>query len=1435
MKKYEKYIKKNMIGGNNKLCDLVLSKEELAFLGFNTANYANSCNNESLMYILDCEMVITNLGQELAAICVIDNKKNILLNELVKPKGNIIDYITHITGYTEETFENIIMTKEKIIDRVTRIIRPIDIIAGHDICSDMKVLDFLNHMYYNFIDTKILFPHSDGPPTFHSLRYLSEKYANKVIQEDMHNAEEDCIAVLDIVNFFVSSGYIKSKYKRPLQLFTDENPPVLSDIETALEVNEENIVALFLKGSRAIGTFGIRNTGKPSDWDYIAVIDDKINVIPDTIIKYGNVDIAIYNFKYFITMCEEQVIWILEAMYVNDPNELMVNKFDFKKYMFDYYSRYPQSYWAKYLISSVGEWKAKKISNFKRFFKENLIYKATKQLFFAYRFVNYGIEIINYKRIRDLSAWNDFWTRLKGETEITNTVYDKYINEIETSHRIFLSLFQKTPRYGGFKENLIKNEFQYKKQLEKESGNVDFNKSLFIRQNNFINDFLLQLVDAENTENKIIQYLYKIYGLNCIRDNYNLILISHNKCTLINEITSQLFYSIVDFNNLKVIASSFDKILNFNLDNKLNSQNLFQVKYNGYLCLMYYYNGKWNVSIKNNQLALKNNQENFLKVWNEMNYNFENLDKNYSYTFEMILKDFPHVIRYEKNNLILLCAKNNQTLKEIDIYDRTIIRNFNLPEIINISQFNVDDILNLRNIEGCIILDSNFNRTKILTKEFLKFRNIGTFPIGTSILYTHQKLLKMVQQNTINEFILYFPLVKSYANSIIDRYNEYITKFMEIYETIKLKSGKEYATEVQKQTKLNFFAGLLFSMKNKELSMCDLFSISETDILYKNLFTEEERNSSVIGRKILRGKEKKIKILDTNNAHIIELLEYLYENMGIKFGKNREKIFDEMGKWFLQNNVKFKRFENLKQTPYYNNVFIVDYRETCESWYDWIRESRGLIVCFINDKWIPIRFMLRRGAELLTGIHISSSIEDTQDIKSKSLKKLSQSQQAISNVLIKGGELDGYLSFKRDGSFMTVTIYTNPIISDIIKNIITTTGDQFSKLVLQMGLEICGLVMTISSLSTISAFHMQSYFVQSILSNYIPDEIIYDIANHMTHNDALGRFGSKFFIDIANITKQLDLTSKNSVTLNFETIVRNRMTAWQYKRLNGDGYSNFHYELAISYEKSSCTFLGIGICNTNNYLQQIPYFALNIDIPFNVPLCWKIKNATDVANIMKSLSDVLYEKTTKEQFFDRYADKLISKQDKNYEIDFEGFVLYTRPDFEYNKIKLVEYYESKDIKLKYIQKLIQMAKYKTAKNAFPNVLIINNTLEQVKKLSENINSELCDIINADEFISKLDDVVQSAITKNIQSKNKIISRTKYFKEVSNEIYNKYKHMLTHNITDQNIIDNYLQYLIENLCEDVNYAEKIYEGVHRGINEFVYKFSELELENMKKTL
>ena len=91
--------------------------------------------------------------------------------------------------------------------RLLDIIHSRVIIVGHSLDSDLKALK-ITHPF--IVDTSILYPHPRGPPLKSSLKYLADKYLDRVIQKGHgtsgHNSIEDARATLDLVKMKCEKG-----------------------------------------------------------------------------------------------------------------------------------------------------------------------------------------------------------------------------------------------------------------------------------------------------------------------------------------------------------------------------------------------------------------------------------------------------------------------------------------------------------------------------------------------------------------------------------------------------------------------------------------------------------------------------------------------------------------------------------------------------------------------------------------------------------------------------------------------------------------------------------------------------------------------------------------------------------------------------------------------------------------------------------------------------------------------------------------------------------------------------------------------------------------------------------------------------------------------------------------------------------------------------
>jgi len=131
---------------------------------------------------LDCEFCKTTLGLEVIRVIVVDKGLNVIINELVKPKGDIIDFLTEVHGITawelgRARFE--LLDIQKLLftfcDQNT-------LFAGHGLDCDLKGLRII---HFRCTDVKVLFNCGGNS----NLNFLSRNILHKEISSSADYAK----------------------------------------------------------------------------------------------------------------------------------------------------------------------------------------------------------------------------------------------------------------------------------------------------------------------------------------------------------------------------------------------------------------------------------------------------------------------------------------------------------------------------------------------------------------------------------------------------------------------------------------------------------------------------------------------------------------------------------------------------------------------------------------------------------------------------------------------------------------------------------------------------------------------------------------------------------------------------------------------------------------------------------------------------------------------------------------------------------------------------------------------------------------------------------------------------------------------------------------------------------------------------------------------
>lgn len=205
----------------------------------------------------DCEMGYTTLGLELIRLTAVSWPQNqLLLDILVRPIGEVIDYNTRFSGVSQEHVSKALpygAEKPKKDDSLSEdgeleqeplrivespmvarkllfeLLTPETPLIGHAIENDLNTCRVIHP---TIVDTVLLFPHPRGLPIRYGLKMLTSKYLERSIQTGGalgHDSKEDAIATGELVRFKVGEKWKHMK----LQGWTFEDARLIPPVEPA--------------------------------------------------------------------------------------------------------------------------------------------------------------------------------------------------------------------------------------------------------------------------------------------------------------------------------------------------------------------------------------------------------------------------------------------------------------------------------------------------------------------------------------------------------------------------------------------------------------------------------------------------------------------------------------------------------------------------------------------------------------------------------------------------------------------------------------------------------------------------------------------------------------------------------------------------------------------------------------------------------------------------------------------------------------------------------------------------------------------------------------------------------------------------------------------------------------------------------------------------
>lgn len=151
------------------------------------------------LFALDCEMVETKRSNcALISVAVVDADGKMVIDMMVRPRGEVTDFLTRITGFDASSLEGVTATRADAARAVAELLRanPGAVLVGHSLDNDLRALKL---DYRPVIDTALVHSWRGCPGLTPGLAALSEILLERTMRDGAgtaHDAIEDAAASL---------------------------------------------------------------------------------------------------------------------------------------------------------------------------------------------------------------------------------------------------------------------------------------------------------------------------------------------------------------------------------------------------------------------------------------------------------------------------------------------------------------------------------------------------------------------------------------------------------------------------------------------------------------------------------------------------------------------------------------------------------------------------------------------------------------------------------------------------------------------------------------------------------------------------------------------------------------------------------------------------------------------------------------------------------------------------------------------------------------------------------------------------------------------------------------------------------------------------------------------------------------------------------------
>ncbi|KAG5178382.1 hypothetical protein JKP88DRAFT_329574 [Tribonema minus] len=423
----------------------------------------------------------------------------------------------------------------------------------------------------------------------------------------------------------------------------------------------------------------------------------------------------------------------------------------------------------------------------------------------------------------------------------------------------------------------------------------------------------------------------------------------------------------------------------------------------------------------------------------------------------------------------------------------------------------------------------------------------------------------------------------------------------------------------------------------------------------------------------VRGTSARSKACSTDTMHIVEYVNHLWQQSG--------GDYSALCAAFNAQGFPAKSPSATRGTDWGQRFLRLMYQESTHLWSPkWARQTRGSTF-FLNSKgkWEPVKLMMPRGVEVLTGSHIHAGVTETQDVsmRSSARRAFHPDQKHVMRQLLEGGELPpgSHMSSKVDGSMLTVTLFQGRR-RTIMEEVIAACGDEFSVLIATLCRDRPYLAVLASQNTLLLSDDLQEYMVTAILGATASGTSLQEAALTCTASEAFAAHSEGFLDALEQFAEEARLPLP--VTLALEAVCARRTSEWGRGSLSG---------LAIAYPSHNLSFLGATTTGPDGAPLYVPHF----DLPtaalstagIGEPYAWPVRHSLDVEALLSSLNDVVFACCSAADFLERHP-PVRGSTAAPATLDYEGLVLLTSTAstssdavvYCYSKVKTEAYYKA---------------------------------------------------------------------------------------------------------------------------------------------------------------